>query len=290
MRTPWFTSRRARELGVSRRTIEAMPHPHRGVVGHRLPENVREDVAAISLVLPPGSAAAGSLAAWLHGLALPWSWTPGELLDIGRWGGQPCRLATVRPHYLGADVTTVHLPGVSIPVVARPFVFRQLAPVLSRRDLVVLGDTIVGWRSGVDVTDVAATLTSASPGVVAARAALRDVRPGVNSAMESRLRQDFVREGFPEPELNAAIHDERGGLIGYVDFLWRSRRLVVEYNGAHHFATPQQRLEDEARRNRLERLGYRVIVVNRIDYFQHHADTLAGIRRALAEQGERLVV
>lgn len=33
-----------------------------------------------------------------------------------------------------------------------------------------------------------------------------------------------------------------------------------------------------------------MIVVNRIDYFQHHADTLAGIRRALAEQGEHLVV
>ncbi|WP_409483971.1 endonuclease domain-containing protein [Arsenicicoccus dermatophilus] len=95
---------------------------------------------------------------------------------------------------------------------------------------------------------------------------------------------------MPAPELNAPVVDELGEPFAYADFLWERYKLVVEYNGDHHFRTPEQRLADEARRNRLERLGYRVIVINRVDHFQHWERTMQAVERALAEQARSLGV
>lgn len=284
----FFTVRRARELGVTRATMADLARPHRSVLGTRMPLTVLEDAQAASLVLPAGCVFTHWTGIWLRGLVVGRGWMPEHRppLDVGVHGRTPPRLATVTGHRLLApDLPTIVLPGLAIPVLDDAHLFRQVAGDLSVADRVVLGDLMVAWRSGRGDDYFDEALAIRSCGVVAARAASRQVRPGTNSVMESRVRQDFVREGLPAPELNAQILDDRGALVGYADFLWRRARVVVEYNGAHHYRTDEQRLQDEARRNRMERLGYLVILINKVDYYDHHAETMAAVRAALVVRG-----
>lgn len=284
----FFRTSRARELGVSRRVIASLAHPHHGVLGHHAPQTVEEDVCALALVLPPGCVISHVTAARLHRLPLPTRWRPGERIDVGRRSGTPPRARTVRGHRLAESVRTVRMSGVPVPVVAVEDLFGQLAQVLGHRDLVALGDLAVGRESTRALPDLESGLRAGAAGVVTARAALADVLPGAASAMESYLRQDVVLAGAPEPELNAPIYDEEGTLVAVADLLWRRHRLIVEYNGLYHVESAAQRRRDEARRNRLECLGYRVIVVNRDDYYERHAETMDAILVALAEQAVRL--
>ena len=287
----FFTTSVALRSGMSRYAISQLDHPHHGVVGRRMPMTILEDAQALALVLPSDCVFTHWSAAWLLGLGMPTRWTasPRPRLDVGRHGGTPPRHRTVRVHRLSSfDIPTVVVQGLDRRVIAPEHLFRQLADSMSHTDLVVLGDAICSWKSNRSVEDLDSGLSIRSPGLVAARSARAEVRAGTNSVMESRLRQDFAREGLPEPELNAPIADGAGRVLAYADFLWRAERLVVEYNGAHHFASAEQRVADESRRNLLERMGYRVIIVNKTDYFQHHADTMRAVREALADQRARV--
>lgn len=72
---------------------------------------------------------------------------------------------------------------------------------------------------------------------------------------ESRSRYLFRREGLPIPDLQVAIHDESGRLIGYSDFGWLAYCHLGEFDGKVKYGgiatdrrTPQQIAYDEKRR------------------------------------------
>jgi hypothetical protein len=87
--------------------------------------------------------------------------------------------------------------------------------------------------------------------------------PRSESPPESWLRVAFVLGGLPEcvPQFEV-VHN--GMFLGRVDFAWPEARVIVEYEGAHHFEGLHIR-RDDARYARLLAAGWRVIRVSAAD-------------------------
>lgn len=73
--------------------------------------------------------------------------------------------------------------------------------------------------------------------------------------------------GFPKPEANAILQPSRcqGRTVSQrsyaPDLLWRKERLVVEYDSRAFHASPEKSAHDAQRRNDLESMGYKVVVI-----------------------------
>lgn len=149
--------------------------------------------------------------------------------------GHRCAHADVRDHPVGR---------VSAP--ARTWV--ECAEFLGERDLVALGDYFVGRSGLATIDDLAAAIRPGSRGARSARAALRRIRVGAESPMETVIRLAVVDAGFPEPELNIDVHGAGGEFLGRVDMAWPSLRIALEYDGDHHREREQYR-HDQRRGN-----------------------------------------
>lgn len=104
-------------------------------------------------------------------------------------------------------------------------------------------------------------------------------RIGADSPAETGLRLALVGDGLPEPELqirlNPADPFSPEGDMGY-----RDRRIVLQYEGAHHF-TPEQQASDQRRNAAFEASGWTVILVNRVDARQNFAAVRQRLRHLL---------
>lgn len=69
------------------------------------------------------------------------------------------------------------------------------------------------------------------PGSRTARIALLLARPGAESPGESVTRVQFYRHAIPHPELQYAVHDRTGRLVGISDFYWPEHRHLGEFDG-----------------------------------------------------------
>jgi hypothetical protein len=103
------------------------------------------------------------------------------------------------------------------------------------------------------------------------------------SRPESLVRVACVRAGLPVPvpqfEVLAA-----GRFLGRVDLAWPEARLIVEYEGAHHFDELQIR-RDDGRYARLVAAGWRVIRLSSADLRDLPA-VVARIAQALGRPGQ----
>lgn len=220
---------------------------------------MRELAHAAALVLPPGYVFSGMTAAHLLGLWTPRRWhaeQPVEAIAPGRaWAGAPAGIRCGR----GRVDEVVHLDGLRVSAPGE--ILLQLAHRLPERDLVVLAESMVRWRSGLTLAALRRPAVPGRRGNRRVRRALARVREGSASAGETLTRLWLVDGGLPEPELNAEIVVD--GHRYYGDLVWRDARVIVEYHGAYHFATPQQQLADLERLSRLRRAGWVVIEVTR---------------------------
>lgn len=121
-------------------------------------------------------------------------------------------------------------------------------------------------------------------GVVRARRALVLAADGAESPRESVLRMMIVLARLPAPHVNAVVHDRDGRFVARVDLLLAEWRVVVEYDGRHHETDPRQWLRDRLRREALEALGFRVIVVSAPD-LDEPARVVLRIHEALVAGG-----
>ena len=69
--------------------------------------------------------------------------------------------------------------------------------------------------------------------------------------------------GLPHPVPQFEVH-ECGAFLGQVDLAWPEAKLVVEYEGAHHF-DELKIVDDDARYEALVAAGWRVIRLSSID-------------------------
>jgi very-short-patch-repair endonuclease len=104
------------------------------------------------------------------------------------------------------------------------------------------------------------------------------VDPRAESAPESRVRVALVLAGLtPVPQFEVTA---LGRFLGRVDFAWPEERVVLEYEGAHHFDGTQI-VRDDERIRRLEDAGWRVIRISSADLWNLDA-VIEKVRAALA--------
>jgi very-short-patch-repair endonuclease len=232
---------------------------------------------AALLVLPQGSAIARTTALWLWGVEV------GQPLPIHATGPHPnpVRHAGLRWHRRRRPVSLCRRDGLAVTTPELSFIESCLE--LGFVDRVIAGDWLL--RLGhITLTELStAVATSAAHGVKRARRALAYVRERVDSPRETVLRLMLVLARLPEPQPNLRIGD-RVDFIARPDLVYVAYRVVVEYDGQHHWATEGQRERDIARREALEAAGWRVVVITRTGMRQPR-DVAWRVYRALREGG-----
>ncbi len=233
---------------------------------------------ALSSQLDDGARFSHSTAALLLGLPIPTRLTrraeEGEIeisrvhtTSSARLEGLICHRAQFRPEETGTVLgLQVSRPG------------RVLVDLMSRllpEELVILGDQLVrAPRRGLSIRtqpwetpDSLADLLQQHPstdGIVAAREALERVRIGADSPPETLLRLALAEECLPEPQLQVKPSPESpwSGDLG-----WEEIRLVIQYDGGHHFTAGQQD-SDAQRDHAFRRAGWTVLHTNAVDMRQ----------------------
>jgi very-short-patch-repair endonuclease len=192
-----------------------------------------------------------------------------------------CRRSGVAAHLAGEGAAITTCRGLSLSTPAQAFL--DLASVgTSLVDLVIAGDSLVkATRLEPDALIEAA---DAWPGRHAKRArrAARLVREGVDSPMETRLRLLIVLAGLPEPEVNFILRAPDGSWRRRFDLCYPGYRLIIEYDGRKHAFDQEQWSGDLTRREELDELEWRIIVVESSGIY---ADPL---RTALQSRGVRV--
>jgi hypothetical protein len=136
-----------------------------------------------------------------------------------------------------------------------------------------------------------AALEAARPFVVGPRSPRADMvlmhATGLSdSGGETRCRWVMHTLGLPAPELQVAVHDALGDLVGVVDFLFRQHWTIVEFDGALKYDDRTDLVAEKRREDRLRALGYEVVRLTWAD-LAHPDRVLAKIRAAFARAAAR---
>lgn len=84
------------------------------------------------------------------------------------------------------------------------------------------------------------------------------------SPPEARLQRKLIEWGFPRAERQVEVFDEYGKFVARADVGIRELKILFEYDSDEHHG-PRFWLADDARRERIEELGWTVVVVDRFD-------------------------
>lgn len=256
----------------------------RGVyIEARVPDHPLIRAEASLLLHPPTAFASHVTAGRIYAVPLPTS--PPEHVTVQTKGerstvdGIQCHIASPA----AGDVTTVREVRVSTPT--RMFV--ELASMLGMVDLVVVGDALIRRKLVTldELRDYCAQSTDRH--AVAARRAAAYVREKVDSAMESRLRMLIVLAGLPEPTVNLEYTDYYGNVLMKFDFSYPDLKLIIEYDGRQHAERAKQWLHDVERREQLDDMHWRILIVTSEGIYKKPGDTVLRVQRALRERGCR---
>lgn len=165
-----------------------------------------------------------------------------------------------------------------------------MSTLLGVEELTVMGDALVCRRNPrATPGDLAAAVRgyAGRTGVRRLREARGLVRPRTDSPYETRVRLALLRAGLPEPEINGWVCDERGRPLRLGDMLYREYRVLIEYDGAHHFDDPRQFRKDIDVLDEAAAHGWRVIRAHRGHRRAGFAPVVDRVRRALIERGWR---
>ena len=92
--------------------------------------------------------------------------------------------------------------------------------------------------------------------------------PGAESPPETRTRLVLVRGGLPAPTTQIPIADRSGRIFARAHLGWERWKVLVEYDGEHHWSDVRQRSDERQRTGDIERmerlaeLGWVVVRVN----------------------------
>ena len=103
--------------------------------------------------------------------------------------------------------------------------------------------------------------------------------------METRLRLLIVLAGLPEPRVNLIVRGVDGEWHRRYDLAYENLQLIIEYDGRQHASDSNQWLTDIHRREQLDRMHWRIIVVTSEGIYREPAETLRRIRSALVDCG-----
>ena len=220
--------------------------------------------------MPAGAALSHASAAALWGLPLPRRIDPAAPVHvIGRAGRPPIDALAVAAHEgLDADEATL-FRDVRLTTVARTWA--DLGAALDDTDLVIRTDAVLALshpRTTTSELTAAMNRASGRRGCRALRRALGRARHFVDSPMETRVRLQLVASGFP--------------------LCWPSLRLAIEYDGEHHRTDRAQYARDIHRKEHMEDLGWRSIVLLAGDVLRRWSATESRLADAFASRGVRI--
>lgn len=155
-------------------------------------------------------------------------------------------------------------------------------------DLVVLGDPMLKAKLTTVPTLMNAIESWAGYGTRLALRAARLMREGVDSPMETRLRLLIVFAGMPEPTVNVIVRGEDGSWRMRFDLCYLDQRLIVEYDGRKHADSTEQWERDIYRREELDQMDYRLLIVTSRGVYSEPQRTLERVRDALRERGVKV--
>ncbi|MFD1826461.1 DUF559 domain-containing protein [Mumia zhuanghuii] len=217
-----------------------------------------------------------TLVRWLRAalLVLPGDAIASHVTALRLWGVEirslhPLHFSTNTRLYRRPDGVRLHRrtgrlrpyvrEGIAATGAERTFV--DCATMLTLVELVQAADGLIHLgRTTMD--DLSAYLTACHiHGVVRARRAFAYACERVESPMETVVRLALIFARLPVPETNRTIYDERGRFVARCDLVYWTHKVVVEYDGEWHERSREQRAHDRTRRERLEKLGWTVVVV-----------------------------
>lgn len=222
-------------------------------------------------------------AALLYGIPLPRICEQRASVDVSVSApAHPPRTRGVIGHRLASDTAVRLLRGHRLAAPVETWL--QLGTVLQLDDMIIAGDFLVRRKRPLATIEElrAATRVGGRPGIQVARRALKDVRQGTDSPMETITRLILVRAGLPEPMVGYTVHDGAGDFVATPDLAYVAQKVAIEYQGAVHWSSPRIIREDIARREALERAGWQVILVVAEDLGVRSPLLVRRVRLALA--------
>jgi hypothetical protein len=284
-----FSTADALAAGVTPRRLRSvsLAAPFRGVrVDVRRVRTLRERCSALAVVMSDGQAFTGPTAAILLGLPLPLELERDPRLHVVALDGRraPRRRGVIAGRST-ANPRLVHVSGVRGARVTAPAdTWCSLAERLGLDDLIAAGDRLLGLPAPLadaHAIDEAITRYGSRRGARRLAEARDAMRANVYSRRETFARLVLTRAGLPEPEPNGGIV-LRSGRRTRGDLVFRTHKVLVEYEGEQHLFDVRQWATDVARLNDLIDDGWWVI---RITKAMPAAELIARTARALAERG-----
>lgn len=291
-----FTRAWADELGVSEHRLYARDIRllGRGLYEHLLTPDQQTNLGMLLRALcqkHQGIRVSHGTAAQMWQLALPNRLRSDQVIHLSSRQDFRLRLrhhqvVMHRPAVISSE--TVHWQGMRLAHPLRVAV--DLKDQLRMPEMVVLLDQLLREpRAGLEVRREPWATPAAleecldqqrgARGINVLRQAARLARVGADSPAETRLRLAIVRGGLPEPELQIRLNPfdyrSRQGDMGY-----RGRKIVLQYEGEHHF-TAEQQAADQRRNAAFEVEGWTVILANRMDARENFASVVQRLRRLL---------
>jgi hypothetical protein len=270
--------------------------PFRGVriSRHGGRENLRAHL--YSARMAPGHCFSHTTAARLWGIPLPRRTETEHEVHVSSLGGTRPRMLGVVGHDLSdRRARVVVRAGVRVTDPATTWL--QLAMMVPDRWLIAAGDHLVTTPIVLDPGDPRPHLELDElvdrarhfRGRSAKRVheAVERVRAGAESPRETFLRLALLDSGLPEPELNAAILDDRGSRIAIGDLVYRDARVVVEYDGEQHRTDTVQYRRDVERHDALVEAGWLCIRVGLHSPGEGPRSAVARTREALRARTAR---
>jgi hypothetical protein len=257
-----FTALEARRRGVGRGALQGpqFRRLYRGVyVAADVPTPLPVLVEAALLVLPTDAVASHTTAMRLRGFEPRRSVS----LEFSTNSGSASTLPGIVVHRRRGRLSPYDLDG--LPVTGPDRTFVDCAHCRPLPEVIQLGDHLLHTGQTDLVTLTAYVTARHLHGVKRARRLLRHVREGVESPAETLVRLLIVWSYLPAPECNVEILDADERFVARGDLVLRRWLVVVEYDGWYHERDGRQRQRDILRRERLESLGWRVVVVTAED-------------------------
>jgi hypothetical protein len=190
----------------------------------------------------------------------------------------------VRSHYRKDRAKITLRKG--LPISTPEQTFLDLAAVgIGLVDLVVVADGMIKARHTSPEHLIEAAAASTGKGCRLARRAATLARKGVDSPQETRLRLLLVLAGLPEPWVNLIIRGRDGSWRRRYDLAYEHLRLIIEYDGRQHAEDSRQWLSDIFRREELDQMRWRLVIVTSDGIYHEPLRTLERVRDALLECG-----
>lgn len=286
-----FTLGEARSYGVPRHQLRAKTVEPVSYGIYRPAEwnfELREAARAL-YASTPGSWISHSTAARLHQLILPPWLSDSNELHISR----PRRTSGVRrtgitAHKITSFPDETELDG-GLRLSTRARTWLDLARTLPLADLVCIGDQLVRIPRAVfesrgepysTIPALRAMLERHGnlQGIVRARDALELIRVGADSGPETIMRLAMGDAGLPEPDLQIKLWDREDAPSA--DAGYRSRKIALQYDGAHHLDEVQRR-SDKLRDKAFEAAGWTVLVFTQEDLADGFDSAIIRVKDAL---------